>query len=342
MRVDVLIVGQGIAGTVLGETLVQKGQKVRYIDQGHQKSSSIIAAGMYNPMGFKRVNKTWMIDDLLPFSQNFYQQLSEKLAQNFIRTYDILKFFATESYKEMWDKSAEHIEYISTSEITHSNELINNDFGYGRVVNCGRLELKRMLVQYRQHLIAHNNLQEEAFTKNLLDIEAGSYGDTQFNYLIFCQGHEGCENTYFNHLPLQKTKGELLRIKSRNLKSANLLNRGFFIVPVGNDQYDVGSTYNWADQTIKPTADGRDQILSKLRKLYKGTFEVVEHRAGLRPTVVDRRPLIGMHPVHNKLGIFNGLGSKGVLLAPFFANQFAEHLLQKRSLNPEVDINRFN
>ena len=342
MDVDVLIVGQGIAGTVLGETLIEKGQKVCFIDQGHQKASSIIAAGMYNPMGFKRVNKTWMIDDLLPFSKKFYNRLSEKLAYNFIRTYDILKFFANESYRDMWDESAEHIAYILRSETKYPNDLINNACGYGKVVDCGRLELRRMLVQYREWLIASNNLKEEIFDKNLLDIEACEYGSIRFKFLIFCQGHEGCENTYFKHLPLQKTKGELIRIKSADLQSANLLNKGFFIVPVGNDEYDVGSTYNWGDETVQPTAEGKNQILSKLRKLYRGTFEVVEHRAGLRPTVADRRPLIGLHPVHQKLGIFNGLGSKGVLLAPFFANQFAEHLLQKRSLNPEVDINRFN
>lgn len=342
MNIDVLIIGQGIAGTVLGETFFQKGKTVLFIDQGHQKSSSIIASGMYNPVGFKRINKTWMIEELLPFSENFYQQLNKKLGHDFIHTYEILKFFANEAYRTAWDNAAENNGYMSKSEINYSNPLVKNEFGFGRVVNCGRLELKIMLKQYRSYLQTKRAILHESYNPDLLDIKAGKYRDINFKHLIFCQGHEGAENKYFNNLPLQKTKGELLRIKAVDLQSFDLLNKGFFVVPVGNDEYVVGSTYSWTDSTPHPTKEGKNQILEKLKKLYKGSFDVIEHSAGIRPTLPDRKPLIGLHPEHKNLGIFNGLGSKGVLIAPFFSNHFAEHLLHKRPLNPEVDINRFN
>ena len=71
-------------------------------------------------------------------------------------------------------------------------------------------------------------------------------------------------------------------------------------------------------------------------------FEVVDHKAAVRPTVKERRPFIGIHPNHKQIGIFNGLGAKGVLLAPFFASHFSEYLLGKTELMKEIDVKRFN
>jgi len=342
MQFDVIIVGQGLAGTVLGEKFIQQGKSVYFIDQGLKNASSMVAAGMYNPVVFKRVNKSWMADELLPAALNFYRQFSVKLNSNLIRPYQILKFFANEDYRKMWEKELPNVQYLNPSEDLYENKEIINDFGYGRVTSAGRVVLKDMLTLFRDKLKASECLLEEKFDYDLLNPEDGMYKGIKFDQLIFCQGHEGIDNELFNWLPQQTAKGDLLQIHAPNIRSKELLNRGFFIMPLGEDQYLVGSTYNWKDKTVSPTQEGKEQILEKLKKLYKGPFEIVKHTAGIRPTVSDRRPLIGWHPQNKNIGIFNGLGAKGVMLAPYFADQMVASINAENVIHPEVDIQRFN
>jgi glycine/D-amino acid oxidase-like deaminating enzyme len=342
METDVLIIGQGLAGTVLGETFVQRGKSVFFIDQGHEGASSMVAAGMMNPMVFKRINKSWKVDDLLPTAVSFYKTLEQKIGQNMFCEYNILKFFANEAYKNAWNSKVDDNKYINKAEEQYPNKLISNDYGFGRVTNCSRVVLSSMLTTYRDQLRSENALLEETFEPKHLNIEKGHYKDIKFSWVVLCLGHTGAVCELFGWLPLRKTKGELLKIKAVQMKSDDLLNKGFFVVPVGNDEYVVGSTYDWNDKTTNPTQQGKNQIEEKLSKLYAGSYEIIEHTAGLRPTVIDRRPLIGLHPRHKNLGIFNGLGTKGVLIAPYFASQFADQLLTGAKLNAEVDIKRFN
>ncbi len=342
MTVDYLIVGQGLAGTVIGETLLGRGCSVGFVDQGFKHASSTVAVGMYNPVGFKRINKSWMADELIPYVKLFYSRLQTKLAVPFIQDYQIIRFFPNSDYRKQWDARCDQVSYISASEDDFGHPLVKDAFGFGRVRNCGRIVLGRMLIAYREYLRKENLILEEELDFDLLDLENSKYKSIQFGKVIFCLGHEQVGERFFSELPLRRTKGELLRIKATDLKCENLLNRGFFLVPDGNDEYLVGSTYNWKDHSFEPTEEARISILERLEKLYKGDYEVLEQTAGLRPTVKDRRPLIGIHPERENLGIFNGLGTKGVLLAPYWAYKFADHLEKGTSLSREVDIRRFN
>ena len=142
-------------------------------------------------------------------------------------------------------------------------------------------------------------------------------------------------------MPLNGTKGEVLTIKAPDLKLKAAIKSSVFIIPVGNDCYTVGSTYNWDDKSNKPTAAGKDELLSKLKTFITCDFEVVKHVAGIRPTVKDRRPLVGRHSEHQNLYVLNGLGTRGVMIAPYVAQQLFQFIGAKRPLDPEIDCNRF-
>ena len=137
------------------------------------------------------------------------------------------------------------------------------------------------------------------------------------------------------------TKGEILLVRIKDFDSQKVINKGVFILPIGNNLYKVGATYEWKDLSETPTEKGKLELLEKLKLVLKVPFELIEHRSGIRPTVKDRRPLIGIHPEHPQLGIFNGMGTKAVLLAPYFAQEFAGFLDGKNALNKEVSIHRF-
>ena len=103
----------------------------------------------------------------------------------------------------------------------------------------------------------------------------------------------------------------------------------------------VKATYEWDDLTPTPTAAGREKLEARLRSFLKLPFEVVGHRAGVRPISADRNPILGIHPAEPRVVCFTGLGSKGVLLAPFFAAQLVATMTGKGTIDPEVHVNRF-
>jgi glycine/D-amino acid oxidase-like deaminating enzyme len=113
------------------------------------------------------------------------------------------------------------------------------------------------------------------------------------------------------------------------------------VIPLGDNQYRLGATYTWDELDNIPTEIGRNNLTEKYQKLMKPSMEILSHQAGVRPATKDRRPFIGMHPEFENIGIFNGLGSKGVSLAPYFAKQFVDFLVYQKELHPEVNINRF-
>ena len=114
-----------------------------------------------------------------------------------------------------------------------------------------------------------------------------------------------------------------------------------FIIAIGNNLYRVGATYEWTDKTNTPTQTAKEELLSKLRTFINCDFEVVDHRAGVRPTTKDRRPLVGKHHTYKKLYVLNGLGSRGVMIGPYVAQQLFNFIENDRSLNSEIDIARF-
>lgn len=148
-------------------------------------------------------------------------------------------------------------------------------------------------------------------------------------------------NPYFKELPLDFAKGEIITIKAPELNIDYVLKSSIFVVPEGNDLYSVGATYNWKDDTNLITVEAKNELISKLKNLITCNFEVVKHVAGIRPTVKDRRPLVGVHSKYKNIAILNGLGTRGVMIGPFVAKQLFEHLHEGKPLDNEIDIQRF-
>jgi glycine/D-amino acid oxidase-like deaminating enzyme len=149
-------------------------------------------------------------------------------------------------------------------------------------------------------------------------------------------------NPYFNNLPLDGTKGELFIIKAPSLDLDVIMNTSVFILPLGNDEYKVGATYNWKDKTDTPTEEGKTELIDKIKEILNCDFEIIQHFAGVRPTVKDRRPLVGTHTSHKSIHILNGLGTRGVMLGPAMAKALFENIEYQKPLDKTIDIRRFN
>jgi glycine/D-amino acid oxidase-like deaminating enzyme len=201
-----------------------------------------------------------------------------------------------------------------------------------------------LITSYKKHLKENNQLIEEAFCyHDLKTFDTGvSYQDISASQIVFAEGFGLQQNPFFNYLPLKESKGELLTISAPDLKIDYVLKSSVFILPLGNNLYHIGATYNWNDKTNATTQEGRDELLTKLKTFLTCDFEVVDQVAGIRPTVKDRRPLVGRHPEYKNMFILNGLGTRGVMIGPYVAEQLFNFIEKNESLESEIDITRFN
>ena len=344
---DYILVGQGLAGTILARSLELAGKSVLLVDDPSLSQASRVAAGLYNPVIPKRMVKSWMIDSLLPAMDAFYTDAEQLLQQRFYFKKEIVKIFGEEQEKALWlKKCREDIgRYLSdTIREEFLADVVYNPYGASTILHAGNVDTKLFLSAFRAYFKGKGTLLEERFEPQALQVGTGElrYKNAVAAKLIFCEGFRATGNPWFPTLPFSLVKGEIItiRLKEGVIPDNTVINKGVFILPLGDNMYRVGATYAWADLTERPTAEAKAELMEKLEKVIRVPYEVLEHQAGVRPAVQDRRPLIGLHKEHPELGIFNGLGTKGVMLAPYFAQRFRDFLLEGVPLDKEVDCSR--
>ncbi|MEM7381723.1 MAG: FAD-binding oxidoreductase [Bacteroidota bacterium] len=342
---DYLIVGLGLAGVSICETLELHQKRFKVITD-HSQRSSEVAAGLYNPVILKRFTRAWEADKQLELAQPFYQKVAQKLQLKLDHVLPVLRRFASVEEQNLWFEAADRPglkPFMSTEIVPNTNPHIDAPFGYGRVWQTGRLDTALLLKSYASYLESQGALLKETFDFAQLHIanDAVSYKQIKAKNLVFAMGYGLKMDPYFNYLPLNGTKGELLTIEAPVLEVSEIIKSGVFCIPLGQNRFRVGATYKWKDKTNIPTEEARTELLEKLESFLKCPYKVVDHVAGIRPTVADRRPLVGRHPKFNNLFILNGLGSRGVLIAPYAAKQLYEFIEDGEPLNPDMDISRF-
>jgi glycine/D-amino acid oxidase-like deaminating enzyme len=335
-------VGQGIAGSVLALELIKQGKSVLVIDKPELSSSSKVAAGIWNPVVFKRLTKSWLADDVIPALHDFYEEAETMLGATFLENRKMLKLFTEEQEKIFWKKKAgeEMKDYLDPDTFSIHSPVASEA---GAVLQTGNIYTAVFLEKTQSHLSTLQYYLGEIFNHAVLEIKNGSvsYKGNSAASIIFCEGHLIKNNPLFGFIPMKPAKGEVLTIHCEDLDIDYILNKGFFILPLGHDLYKIGATYNWQDLTDAVSPAGRNELEEKFRKLVPFAYEILKHEAGVRPSVIDRRPVIGKHPDHPEALVFNGFGTKAVMLAPFFAKQFVEYLDGKGELDKEVNCLRF-
>lgn len=215
--------------------------------------------------------------------------------------------------------------------------------GAGSVLQAGNIDTSVFLNATGNFLISTNSFFAETFDHSALEHKKDQiiYKGNSAGSVIFCEGHLIGKNPFFSFIPMKPAKGEVLTIRCKELNIDYVLNKGFFILPLGDNVYKVGATYNWEDLNDAASDAGRKELEDKLKKLVPFPYEILKQEAGVRPSVIDRRPVIGKHPKHPELMVFNGFGTKAVMLVPYFAKQFCDYLEGKSELDKEVDCKRF-
>jgi len=345
MKVDYIIVGLGLAGLAFSKELEKKGKSFVVFEDNSQ-NSSIVAGGMYNPVILKRFTPVWDAIDQLKIAIPFYEELEKQFNSKYHYSINIYRIFKSVEEQNNWFIASDKptlSEYIVPEIINENHEGILAKFGFGKLKNTGRIDTKLLLEDYRNYLLERKLIYNSKFEYSELKIkeEIVEYKNIKASKIVFCEGFGLTKNPYFNYLPMQEAKGELLIIKVPNLNVDFLIKAAVFVLPLGNNYYKVGATFNWKDKTKLPTEEGKKELLDKLDTFITVPYEIVEHIAGIRPTVKDRRPLVGKHPNYKNVAILNGLGTRGVMIAPTVAKVLYNHLENGIGLNSEISINRF-
>jgi glycine/D-amino acid oxidase-like deaminating enzyme len=341
-KLDYLIVGQGIAGSWLAYELLQRGLKIMVINEEKADISSIKAAGLYNPITGKKMVKTWMADQLFPSLEDRYSVLEDHLSAKFLHKIPIYRPFSGIEILNDWEVKGEE-ECKTFVNSFHRSSILQPPYldPLGGVVlnHSGYVDLPKMLIAARAYLKQHQCYRKELFNYDKLQIRADSieYGSLKARKIVFCEG-PFIQNPLWRSLPYRLVRGEIIDLKVDHYAEL-IVNQGVFIIPK-KDRVTVGSTYDHQTLDFVPQQKGIQELIEKFKKIFTGTFTLIEARAGVRPATFDRRPFIGLHPVHKTLGIFNGFGTKGVSLIPYFVKQFVDFLEDRIELDKAVDIER--
>lgn len=335
---DFLIIGQGIAGSVLGRMLEKEGRSFLVVDGKQTPSASRVAAGVWNPIAVKRFSKTWMADKTIPAAKAYFIGEESFFHSRFFFENQLLKLLSNKAeHTQMTRRWEEMVPFVQKDDSFEAAPGVEAPNGILRVKTAGYVDVPGFLDYIRDHWIKTGKFLESHFMhSDLLKIDGHwVWKDQSFQNVVFCEGISGLQNPWMKHMNLENTKGQVLEVRIPELDTPHILNKHIFVLPQGDSVFRIGATNEWVFEDLQPTDAGKNELLEKLEKIIPGKeVKIIRQDAGCRPTTTDRRPLMGALSEPG-LFVFNGLGSRGVLLVPYLADCMCRFLLGDAEAIPE-------
>lgn len=339
IRTDFLIIGQGIAGTLLSLELIKHGKKVLVIDEDNPYKSSLVAGAVLNPMAGKHWSPSPQADLFLTTAHEIYKCIERLLNISILKETSLYVFHESEDRRlEFEQKEKLFPEYLS---VTPDNEsrYFNVLHGGGMINNVSVIDAAILLFAARNYLIAQKAFTEATFDENLLKVERDKihYKNIIADKIVFCNGIAAANSRFFQSLPFTKNRGDVLLLDIPLLPEDAVYHQKLRLVPKGNHQFWCGSNYKWNFENLLPDENWRKESETALKSWLKIPFEIMDHIVARRPTTAGQIPFIGIHPKYESVAIFNGLGTRGFSSGPYWACEFA-----KRLINPDFHIPNYN
>jgi glycine oxidase len=328
MRPEILIIGQGLAGTLLAWECERAGIPFAIADRGHGSAATAVAAGLINPVTGQRLVKSWRVETLLPAARATYRELESALRVPLWTNLRVRREFADDRERRIFAQKR------ATGELAPFVSADAPDATGFWIEGAARIDLSRLLTTAREHWKAHGVLRES-------DTEATAEL-ARHEWVIDCTGLGAARSEIFGFIPWKFSKGEALEIQVEGLAPDLAWKGRHAVVPLAADRAWVGATHEPQRIDLEPTAAARDVLEANARVLLSRPFVVVAQRVGMRVNVPDQRPVAGLHPDQPRLGLINALGAKGALLAPWLARQWVNHLSTGAGFDSEVSPTRFS
>ncbi|WP_235295938.1 NAD(P)/FAD-dependent oxidoreductase [Portibacter marinus] len=344
---DVLVVGQGIAGSLIALQCIKRNLSFYVIDAPEKSRASKVAAGIINPITGRKYVKTWMYEELQKEFVSMYRWTEDLLSGEYLNEREIYRTIPTVKDQNQWDarlleKGASPFMQTAEDAGDFEGKLFDRQ-GFG-LVNGYQLRMDQLIKDLRKYLEERKYYSSEIFDHASLEIneKAVRYKKWITAHVIFCEGHAVSQNPFFNELPFAPAKGELLLVRIPNFQTDHILKDQLFFVPLERDIFWVGASYAWDEFSDQPTGEKEKWLIEGIEKVLNVPYEIIDHKAGIRPATKYRKPFIGSHSAYPSLHLFNGLGTKGASLGPYFAKALMASVFDQKTLHPEVDIQRFD
>ncbi|WP_031432722.1 NAD(P)/FAD-dependent oxidoreductase [Methylomarinum vadi] len=343
MQIDFLIVGQGLAGSLLGWELCRRGHKILLVDNGKENASQV-AAGLINPVTGQRFVKTADVDMLLPLARSYYATLQRFFRQTFFVEKPMLRLLRNEKERQSAEKrllEAGYRDYLAG--ISEAEPNVDSPLGLLRQTQTGYLLTVPLLSALKNFFSERNGYLQADIDYADIKLEPElHWRHFRPRRIIFCEGHLARRNPWFNWLPWQPVKGEILTGFSLGEPIGKILNYGHWFIPLPDGYFKTGASFDRDRLDMTVTEPAKAALLRDLHRAYppSAAARIFRQQAGIRPATQDRQPFIGLHPRYPRLAIFNGFGAKGSLLIPRHCQQFADTLLNDNPLPNHIDIKR--
>jgi len=342
---DLLIIGGGLAGTVLADKAAARGIPVTLVNDPSAPSASAAAYGMLNPVHIRNAVLSWNASLFYPVAKEYFLGASARMGMEIARKTEILHLLSGEDEAVLWRQNTESgplFGYTNgVAERIPGGILRPSPAGAVRITESLFVDIPSFVKAVAAHL--QQVSLPENFDHGQLHYtgQCWNYRGKEYSGVVFCEGIRALQNPYFGELPFRPCKGDVLTVKIPGAPVDAVVHRKIFLIPLGGEMYRAGSTYDWEDISFMPSAAGKQEIMAHLDELLDVPYEVTGQRAGVRPAMADRKPVVGSHPFHCGLFIFNGLGSRGLIQAPFFADQLLDHITESKPVLAAADVQRF-
>jgi glycine/D-amino acid oxidase-like deaminating enzyme len=343
-HVDFLIVGQGIAGTVLAWHLMAQGHTVKIIDAEDAGTPSRISSGIINPYTGKRLTQVENFKGIMDVARGIYAVTGVKLGTNLLSETGILTFHASAEARQLFlKKQSADNQYLHINDDEDKwHELFNFNNGAGTIAPAYRLDVAKLLTASRAYFAQHDLLiaEDMSWANCVVTDDAVRYKDITANMLICCEGPRAITNPYFSWLPFAFNKGEVLLVAIHGLPAELLYKFDYFVVPWKDELFWVGASFQWEYPHVNPTQEFKAAATAALDRMLKLPYTVIDHWSAQRPSTKDYSPFVGIHPLYKRIAVLNGLGTKGSLMAPYLAVCLTDYVVKGVPLPPSVDISR--
>jgi len=339
---DAIIVGQGLAGTTLAWHLLAAGQRILVIDACEAVTSSKIAAGLITPITGQRMVLSWRCDDFLSAARKFYASVEKQTARKLLHDRIALRLFKSDDERENWSKRCEQPDYqaylLNSQPCPLLDPALGDAGGGGFAMQAAQLDVAAYLDASRA-VLPYQPMTLDWHTDVTFSADGASVQGHRTRLVISCEGYAAAGNRYFSPVPFIAAKGDILTVRFHRPVPPHCLHRGIWVAPATEpDVFWVGSTYDWENLDQVPSTTARSEIEGKLKAFFHVPYTVLDHRAAVRPIISQSKALIGRHPELRQLAYFNGLGSKGSLHAPWYAQCLTQHLVHQTPLPGAVDV----
>lgn len=341
-NIDYIIVGDGYAALFFAHQLIRDKKNFLLFSE-EKKGASQISAGIINPVVLKRFTSFWKAEEQIDILKKTLSEIEKYTHKNYLVLEPIHRIFHDETEKALWLKKSDREDlrkFLKKDFVKFSG--IKNPFETGQVHQSARLDVQAFFTDLFQYLENSNFLIKEKFNYVKLNAKENIYEDFHFKNIVFCEGMGVKQNPYFSEVPVHHNKGHHITVKlSEEIQNKATIKKKHFLFPLDQENYYYGGTYDRENIDEAIEEDAIEILKKSLSEFYPFDYEIINVEYGFRPTVNDRRPILGHHPEFKSFYLFNGLGARGILNGCYFANELFEHIEKGKPLHEEVDLKRF-